>query len=320
MEQAERVAWLRENTSLGSLATETLTAIAAAIQIETMQENRRLVLEDTPPIAFYVLKTGRLESYRTDPTSTAKALSLLPGSILHLKELLLDQPAEQTIITLSDCELWTLPRDTFLAIAQQYPEISQVFSRQLATELDQVSAQLVYERDRQTALRPYLVPKVKRGIVGASRYAVRQRQEIKRATEDRRSVLIFGEPGLEKDNTAALIHFSSRDRHEPMIKVNCDTLQSTGAELFGRVGGKAGLIEWLGEGTLLLNNVQDLSPDLQTKIAALLKTGEYTPVGREGDPPPAPRQCHARIMMIAEKFLPVLERKGLMGHEIKVPP
>ncbi len=320
MDQAQRAMWLRNNTSLNSLSEAALDAIATAITAETVQENRRLVLEDTPPSALYVLKSGRLESYHTSSTGPVSAASLLPGTILHLKELLLDQPADQTVITLSDCELWMIAKADFLAIVQQYPEINQIFSRQLAIELDQVSAQLVYERERQAALRPYLVPKVRRGIVGSSRYAVRLRQEIKRATDNRRSVLVFGEPGLGKDNTAALIHFGSQYRHEPMVKVNCDTLQASGAELFGRSRGKPGLIEWVGEGTLLLNNVQELTPDLQNKLVRLLATGEYEPIVREGEPPAAPRQCRARLLLTSERSLPALERKGLVGQIIRVPP
>lgn len=320
MNISERSAWLATATSLGVLSETILGAIAAAIQEQTIQENRRLVLEDKPVKALYILKAGRLESYHTSKTGPANAASLLPGTVLHLKELLLDQPAENTVITLSDCEIWAIPKADFLELTRRYPEISQTFSRQLVLELEQMASQLAYERERQIALRPYLVPKVKRGIVGSSRYAVRQRQELKKAAGDRRSVLIFGEPGLEKDNAAALIHFGSASRSEPMVKVNCDTLQTSGADLFGRVGGKPGLLEWIGQGTLLLNNIQDLAPDLLQRVVALLETGEYTPIGREGQPAPEPRHLTARIMMTAEKVLPSLEKKGLVGHQIKVPP
>ena len=256
MNNADRVQWLQAQTQLGSLSAEVLEAIAAQIQEQSMSENRRLMLEDTAPDALYILKSGRLEAYHTSADSIADAQSLLPGSVLHLKELLLDQLAGQTIVTLSDCELWVVPRENFLAVVEQYPEISRTFSRQLAAELDQVAAQLVFEQERQTALLPYLVPKVKQGIVGSSRYAVRLRQEIRKASSHHQSVLVFGEPGLGKDNIAALIHFGSADRKQPIIKINCDTLQTSGAELFGRSGGKPGLLEWLGSGTLMLNNIQ----------------------------------------------------------------
>nr|RNJ70123.1 MAG: 4Fe-4S binding protein [Leptolyngbya sp. IPPAS B-1204] len=320
MENTERVQWLQQHTPLGVLSPEVLTALVAAMQIEQMQENRRLVLEDTSPTALYILYSGRLEAYHTSADSAAKASSLLPGSLLHVKELLLDQPAERTVITLSDCELWTVPREAFLALVAQYPEINRAFSRYLAAELDLMAAQLAFEQERQVALRPYLVPKVKQGIVGSSRYAVRLRQAIKKASLDRQPVLIFGEPGLGKDNIAALIHFGSNNRKQPLIKINCDTLQPNGAELFGRVGGKPGLLEWLGTGSLMLNNAQDLPKPIEQKLLHLLETGEYTPVGRDEESV-SPRRSEARILMNSERTIPEIEScKKIGAHIIKVPP
>jgi transcriptional regulator with AAA-type ATPase domain/NAD-dependent dihydropyrimidine dehydrogenase PreA subunit len=320
MENTERVQWLQQQTPLNVLSEDVLAAIVAEIQVEQVQENRRLVLEETPPTALYILYSGKLEAYRTSVDSTAKASSLLPGSVLHVKELLLDQPTDQTVITLSDCELWVVSRDAFLSLVAQYPEINRAFSRYLAAELDSMAAQLAFEQERQVALRPYLVPKVKQGVVGSSRYAVRLRQAIKKAALDRQPVLIFGEPGLGKDNIAALIHFGSNNRKQPLIKVNCDTLQPNGAELFGRVGGKPGLLEWLGTGSLMLNNVHDLPKPIEQKLLHLLETGEYTPVERDGEQAPL-RRTEARILMTSERTIPEIEScKKIGAHIIKVPP
>lgn len=319
MNVSERVKWLQERTEFARLSESALSAIAQAIQEQQIQENRRIGLEDTQPNALYILYNGHLESYRTSKTSAAKATSLLPGAIVYLKELLLDEAAEETVITLDDCTLWTIPREEFIAIAQQFSELGQAISRQLATQLEQAESELAYEREKQISLRPYLVPKVKRGIVGTSRYATRLRQEIKKASSDRGSVLIFGEPGLEKDNSAALIHFGSSDRKEPLIKVNCNTIQTNGAELFGRVG-KPGLLDWIGRGTLMLNNLEDISPEFEEKLVQLLKTGQFTPIAREGEPEPKPRSYEARLIMTSEKVLPQLEKCKLITHVIKVPP
>ncbi len=317
MDVLERVEWLRQQTEFSSLSSEALTAIAEQVQEQYIQANRRIGLEETQPEALYILYDGHLESYRTSKTSVARATGLIPGAIVYLKEMLLDRLAEETTITLNDCVIWTIPRTEFLAIAQRFPEMAQTVSQQLATQLEQVSSQLAYERERQIALRPYLVPKVKRGIVGTSRYAVRLRQEIKKAASDRGSVLIFGEPGLEKDNSAALIHFGSSDRKEPLIKVNCNTLQP--AELFGRVG-KPGLLDWIGRGTILLNNLEDISPEFEERLAQLLTTGKFTPIQRDGEPEPEARSYEARILMTSEKILPRLEKCKLITHVIKVPP
>jgi transcriptional regulator with AAA-type ATPase domain/NAD-dependent dihydropyrimidine dehydrogenase PreA subunit len=316
----ERLEWLRQQTQFGELSEELLVAIAALVESRQVQENRRLLLEDTLPPAVYILRSGRLESYRTSPNSLANASSLLPGSIVYLREILLDRPAEQTVITLTDSELWAIPREEVIKLAGRFPEINRIFSRQLAAELSQVTSQLAFEQERQMTLRPYLVPKVRQGIVGSSRYAVRLRQAIKKAQSDRQPVLIFGEPGLGKDNVGALIHFGGSDRQQPLIKINCDALQANGADLFGREGSKPGLLEWLGRGTLILNNAQDLPKSLEGAIAHLLKTGEYRPVPREGDPLPEPRRSEARIIMNAERTLPKIDQAGNIGHNIKVPP
>ncbi len=206
--------------------------------------------------------------------------------------------------------------------------VEQLSVEQLTQQLQQTAAALEYERDRQTALRPYLVNQVQRGIVGTSRYAVRLRQEIKQACGDRRSVLIFGEPGLEKDNIAALIHFGSIWRQSALVKVDCNLLQSTGVELFGREGGKPGLLEWVGEGTLVLNNLEMLPESLQPALVTLLETQTYQPVRRfssdaaasTGDAAGQTRVCGAKIIMVAEKMRACLERQSLLGHTVKVPP
>ena len=318
MTSKNAVTWLQERTALSILSEPVINAIAQVVEEQVVPANQRLVAENTSPTGLYILIQGQVESDRTSQTGSAWVLSLLPGATINLQELLLNQLTQRTAIALSDCIVWFIPAEKFQQLVAQYPEISQAFSQQLVAELAQLSSLLSYEQERQSALRTYLVPKAKRGIVGKSRYAVRLRQQIKQADEDRRPVLIFGEPGLEKDNTAALIHFSSPQRREPIIKLDCSILQSSGADLFGRANGKAGLIEWVGAGTLVLNNIQELPSELTPKLAQLLETNTYIPFSRSGEPSAQARTCRARIIMIAEKHLPSLERQ--VGHLIKVPP
>jgi transcriptional regulator with AAA-type ATPase domain/NAD-dependent dihydropyrimidine dehydrogenase PreA subunit len=318
MSNPDLVIWLQERTAFGTLSLEALNAIAQVMEERVVAANTRLVQEDTPIEYLYILQQGQLESDRTVSSSNIWGVSWLPGAIIHLQELLFDQSAQRTAKTLSECHLWLIPAAKFKQLLLEYPEISQAFSPQLAAELAQLSSQLGYEQERLATLRPYLVSKAKRGIVGKSRYAVRLRQQIKKAAEDRKSALIFGEPGLEKDNSAALIHFGSAYRREPVIKVDCSTMQASGAELFGRANGKPGLIEALKEGTLILNNIQELPDELMPALAQLLETGAYTPVSRPDEPAAAPLSCRAHILMVSEKSLPEIER--FVTHLIKVPP
>ncbi|MFM9089072.1 MAG: sigma 54-interacting transcriptional regulator, partial [Cyanobium sp.] len=106
-------------------------------------------------------------------------------------------------------------------------------------------------------LAPYLQSRIRRGVVGSSRYAQSLRRAIREAAEDphRRPVLISGEPGLEKDNIAALIHFSSHARRQLMVRLNCALLRPDGTELFGADRDHPPLLENLGDGALLLDQI-----------------------------------------------------------------
>lgn len=318
MDLNQRVIWLQERTALSLLPEEILWAIAGVMQPQILLAQQTLIAENAMPAGLYILQMGRLESYRTQGGQATQFLSFLPGSVLYLRELLLNQPSHESLQAVSDCQLWFIPADRFQQLAGQSPELTLALSRQLAEELAAVSSQLTLEQERQAVLQPYLVTKAKRGIIGKSRYAVRLRQQIKEAAGDRQPVLIFGEPGLEKDNIAALIHFGSASRRQPMIQLKCSVLQASGADLFGRANGKPGLIEWLGEGTLVLDNIQDLPAELWSKLNTLLTSGQYTPVGRNGEAPAPARQSQARLILIAEQAKSRFT--AAIPHTLKVPP
>ncbi|MEA5510350.1 sigma 54-interacting transcriptional regulator [Crocosphaera sp. UHCC 0190] len=314
MAASDLITWLKERTTLALLSTEVLEAIALQMKLITIEASQTLAVEGTSPEGLYILKSGRIQSYG----KVRPEVGLLPGKVINLRALILEQSASETLKTLTECELWWIATPDFKSLLEQYPDITQAFSQQLAKEVEQLSAALSFEQERQTILRPYLVPKVKRGVIGKSRYAVKLRSQIQCMADNRQPVLIFGEAGLQKDNLAALIHFSSPFRREPIIQVNCSQLQGRGAELFGRTGGKLSLLEALGEGTIILTNLQELTPELLKSIAELLSTGTYQPVSRQGEAQGTRKTSQARIIIISEKKLPSID--GLVKNIIKVPP
>ncbi|MEN9226512.1 MAG: sigma 54-interacting transcriptional regulator [Thermostichus sp. HHBFW_bins_43] len=328
MTPIERAQWLKEQTLFQGLAPEHLYPLAEQLQEQPFRQGETLAMAGTMPDGIRILLEGRWEE--RDPVSQWQ-VSLLPGSVVNLVEVLAHQPSRRHVVAVSDGILGWIPAEGVRAWAAAHQDSiplaradvvtllsSRAEASELAEALAQMTARLTYEQERQVALRPYLVPKVERGIVGPSRYAVRLRQQVKEAAHSREPILIFGEPGLEKDNIAALIHFGSPYRRQPMIKLDCSALQSSGADLFGRAGGKPGLLEWLGEGTLLLNNLQELPAELMPKILKLLETGSYTPVQRgEGESSLDPRPYRCRILMVSERAIPDLER---WVTAIKVPP
>nr|ABM47387.1 transcriptional activator [Rhizobium leguminosarum bv. trifolii] len=102
-------------------------------------------------------------------------------------------------------------------------------------------------------------------------------------------VLLRGESGTGKEFFAKLIHKSSSRREKPFVKLNCAAL-STGvleSELFGHVAGaftgavasKAGRFEMANGGTLLLDEIGEISGEFQAKLLRVLQEGELERVG-----------------------------------------
>ncbi len=315
MNLAEIVSFLKQKTCLSDLSTEVLEAIASTVAEKTLAENETIITEDSEPDGLYIIYSGKLAS---SSKLLSRQSSLLSGTVLNLYALLLDRQTQYTVKTITETKLWFIDSIEAKKIIKQYPEIAQTFSQQLANEVQELTEKLEFEQERQVILRPYLVSKAKRGVIGKSRYAKRLRSQIKQASETRESILLFGEPGLEKDNLAALIHFGSPTRRQPIIKVDCAKLQTSGAELFGRSGGKPGLIASLETGTLVLNNIHLLPSELTEAIATLISTNKYTLVTRPGEKTPEVQTSQARIIAISEQTMPAID--SAIDKIIKVPP
>jgi transcriptional regulator with PAS, ATPase and Fis domain len=104
------------------------------------------------------------------------------------------------------------------------------------------------------------------------------------------TVLLRGESGTGKDLMAKHIHFLSDRRDKPFIPINCAALPPTlmESELFGyvegaftgaRKGGKIGLLEAADQGTVVFDEVTELSPFMQVKFLRFLQEGTIRRIG-----------------------------------------
>jgi len=103
------------------------------------------------------------------------------------------------------------------------------------------------------------------------------------------SVLILGESGTGKELIAKAVHRASDRRAKPLIVVNCGALPSTliESELFGHEKGsftgavdrRVGKFEEAQGGTIFLDEIGELLPDLQVKFLRVLQEKEVQPVG-----------------------------------------
>lgn len=104
------------------------------------------------------------------------------------------------------------------------------------------------------------------------------------------TILILGETGVGKEVVSSFIHHNSDRADKPFIKINCSAIPEPlmEAELFGyekgaftgaREKGKMGLFELANQGTILLDEIGDMSLSLQAKLLRTIQENEIMRLG-----------------------------------------
>jgi len=103
------------------------------------------------------------------------------------------------------------------------------------------------------------------------------------------NVLLTGESGVGKSMIAKMVHFTSKRRDKPFLSINCATLTENllSSELFGYEKGaftgavktKEGLLEIADTGSLFLDEITEMSTNLQAKLLNVIEGGEFFRVG-----------------------------------------
>jgi len=128
-------------------------------------------------------------------------------------------------------------------------------------------------------------------------------------------ILITGESGVGKELVASAIHYRSKRRHKPFVKINCAAFPANliEDELFGHVRGaftdarqdKQGLFEEAHGGTLFLDEIGDMDYNLQARLLRVLEDGKVRRIGDKRE-----RQVDVRVLAATNKDL-----EAMVGDE-----
>ena len=112
---------------------------------------------------------------------------------------------------------------------------------------------------------------------------------VEKVADCNSTILLNGETGSGKGLVAKAIHQKSKRKNKPFISINCGAIPENllESELFGHVRGaftgatcsKQGKFELADGGTILLDEIGDMSSDLQVKVLKVLEEGEFEQVG-----------------------------------------
>ncbi|MBN2310063.1 MAG: sigma-54-dependent Fis family transcriptional regulator [Candidatus Hydrogenedentes bacterium] len=177
----------------------------------------------------------------------------------------------------------------------------------------EVAVTRALERERLTRENRYLRAELNQyydfeSMVGESEAMQEVYGQVKKVADSRATILVRGESGTGKELVARAIHYSGARRDRPFIKVNCAALSAglLESELFGHEKGsftgaherKIGRFELADGGTLLLDEVSEISTELQPKLLRALQEREFDRVGGT-----SPIQVDTRIICTSNRDL-----------------
>ncbi|MBW2243171.1 MAG: sigma 54-interacting transcriptional regulator [Deltaproteobacteria bacterium] len=167
----------------------------------------------------------------------------------------------------------------------------QVLTRK---KLERAMTELARSKDRLQAEADYLREDLEREqelteIVGRSEAMVATLEKVEQAAKTDATVLLLGETGTGKELLAHALHSRSNRTKKPLVKIDCATLPSglVESELFGHEKGaftgahekKVGRFELADGGTVFLDEIGELSLELQAKLLRVIQEGEFQRLG-----------------------------------------
>lgn len=158
-------------------------------------------------------------------------------------------------------------------------------------------------------------------VLGKSAKMREATETAKKAAASKATVLLLGESGTGKEIFARAIHNWSERKSQPFVAINCVGLSKEllESELFGHEKGaftgadqvKKGKMELANGGTVFLDEIGDVSQELQTKLLRFLQEREFDRVGGV-----RPIHVDVRIIAATNRDLDVLVKEGRFREDL----
>ncbi|MFC9414928.1 sigma-54-dependent Fis family transcriptional regulator [Bacillus mobilis] len=160
------------------------------------------------------------------------------------------------------------------------------------------------------------------GVIGTSNVFQHTLEEIKLVSPTDASVYVCGETGVGKEYVARAIHENSPRKNGPFIAVNCGSLpkELMESELFGyaegaftgaRRQGYKGKFEQADGGTIFLDEIGEVPPEMQVALLRVLQERTVTPIGSSKEVP-----VNIRIITATHKDLLRLVEEGKFRQDL----
>ena len=269
-----------------------------------MTPKKILIVDDESTISTSLGRILEREGYVVAQAENGKkAIDLLKKEPFHLILTDLKMPEVDGFEVLKQAK--SISPDSIIIVLTAYVSVESAISAMKAGAYDYLSKPINIDEVRiviRKALNQMtlveeniLLKKQLKGkyrfenIIGVSPQMQKVYQLMERVIETDSTILIQGESGTGKELVAKAIHYNSYRKNHPFVTINCgaipkDLLES---EFFGHVKGsytgafydRTGKFELANKGTIFLDEIGTMAPDLQVKVLRVFQERELEKVG-----------------------------------------
>jgi transcriptional regulator with AAA-type ATPase domain len=293
------------------LSKDSIVKTVAIAEQQVLPEDTIIFNQGDLAETFCVVISGEVMVYLVSGDGKENILTTLKsGEGFGEMALLTGEPRSASVKTLKPTSLLVLSKNYFDQLCLMNPDISMAFIKLLADRLTQSNVEIVSASEKERAYQQFVSQQDELSmpeVVGQSKSINRLRKSIALAAENSEPVLVAGEPGTEKLVVAGSIHKSGHHASHPFLSMNAGNASLNGSGgvadigdtdffqlemaqssmLFGHEQGafpqaetrRLGLLQIGRQGTVVIENIDRLTPGVQQQLLEFLDTKTFKTIG-----------------------------------------
>jgi transcriptional regulator with AAA-type ATPase domain len=292
-----------------SLPPQMILRIAEVSKFLALPKKTTIFQQGDNGDSFYLVISGLVRVYQVSDEGTEVTLATLgPCEGIGDMALLTGEPRSASVDTIEATSLLSVSKKAFDDILETNPELSMAFTRILAERVSMGNLHLVEASENERAYQRFAAERYAVAdprLIGKSKVIQKLRAKIEEVAQNDQPVMILGEPGTEKRDVAGLIHKGSKYEKNPFLVMDAKAVSlsevaadkdkrdplrlelAQNSTLFGHDQGtlpfdqarRLGLLQVAHEGTVLIENVDQLVDSVQVKLLDFIQSGHFLSLG-----------------------------------------
>jgi len=327
---------------LEDIPRASLEKTVSIVEQKVFPENEVIFNKADDGDTFFIVISGKVKVYIPLEDGTENILTVLnAGEGFGEMALLTGEPRSTSVKTLETTSLLVLTKNYFDQICDFCPEFSSALVRVMANRVRRGYEELLSASENEKAYQQFVSQHDELSLpdlIGQTRSINKLREKINEVAQNDDPAFVTGEVGTEKLVVAGAVHKESQRCSNPFLTLNAEEVSLEGygtasldssdqfplemaqsSALFGHEKGtfsfaearRLGLFHIGRSGTIVIENIDKLTPGVQLQLVDFLKTGTFKTVGGKN-----PISSASRIMATASVNLEDLVKEDKFNQQL----